>query len=494
MTDSSPTNQPPGSEAASLGQEVGGLLLAPKINTVRLHQAVERLQQLGHEHRIAALAEIRKKAKENPTHPLALQLDGPPSRKYLANVKLLKEAAVNSHVDNKAELEKLEKKLKELTDFASQRQRLIAHMLPVGAPLINPQLLGQRIEKFAHSKHAPRASLYADWLGADLSRKNLDGANFQGAFLDGANLEGTSLIGANLKNVTLVGANLSNAVFTGANLKGANLGGANLTNTKLDKANLNEVIFDKAFLDGADCQGSNMIETTFMGIQAISANFSEANLKRSKWLGINKDADLEEISKSLNIDKAISPIDIGGINFTGANLSFAIMLGCVANDGIKMSKVNLRKASLQRCSFVKADFSYAQFANTNVVMETSIRQSNFTNAIMTASFFRGADLSQSSFHLARLDKSNFSLTNMTNCSAIQISGSATHFERANLTNATFLSSKLVGGIFRNANLSGTCFDDCDLTHSDFSKSTITESTAFINANLSRALLPSSSKK
>lgn len=218
----------------------------------------------------------------------------------------------------------------------------------------------------------------------------------------------------------MVGANLSNAVLTGANLEGANLGSAYLTNTKLDQANLNEVIFDKAFLDGTDCQGATMIETSFLGIQAISANFTDANLSKSKWLGINMDTDIEAIAKNLDLEKAISPLNIGGINFNGANLSFVIMLGCVANDGIRMSKANLIKASFQRCNFNKADFSNSQFSNTNVVLGTSITRSNFTNANISASFFRGADLSQSNFHLARLDKSNFSLSNMTNCSVIQV--------------------------------------------------------------------------
>ena len=80
---------------------------------------------------------------------------------------------------------------------------------------------------------------------------------------------------------------------------------------------------------------------------------------------------------------------------------------------------------------------------------------------------------------------------MTNSSAIQISAAGCHFERANLTNVTFLSSKMIGAAFRNSNLTGTCFDDCDLTHADFSRAKTTESTTFINANLSRALLPQS---
>lgn len=488
MTDPSSTSQPPGNEAVSLGQEMGEIFLSPSPNVARLHAVTQRLQQLGHQHRMTALAEVHKKAKENPNHPLASQLAGPPSRKYLANIKALQEAAKHSHVDNKLELKKVEQQLMEIMELASSRQRLVAHMLPVGMPLMEPQLLGQKIEEFTHTEHGSLAARYADWLGADLSGKNLDGADLQGAFLDGANLKGTSLVGANLENTTLVGANLSNADLTNANLKGANLGGAYLHNTKFCKANLESVIFDKAYLDGTDCQAANMSKSSFLGLQAISANFTDANLTQSKWLGINADADLEKLMNSLDINEMITPLNIGGINFSGANLSYVTMLACIASNGVMMAKVNLTRTTLQHCNFHQADFSGAQFSGTNVVVGSNMTESNFSGAIISASFFRGANLSQSNFHLARLDKTNFSLTNMTNCSAIQVSASATHFDRADLTDATFLSSKMVGAIFRNANLAGTCFDDCDLTHADFSKATTTKSTTFINANLSRALL------
>lgn len=482
----------PAAEASKLGEEVGVIMLSPKPNLVRLNELIKRLKELGDQQRKTALEAIRKKAKDNPKHPLATQLDGPPSRKYLPNIAALRSAEVNLkgiHLNN---LKNTEKNLTKALGIASARYRLTAHMMPVGLPLKNPEVIGQYIEQFASTTHDANASLFADWLGADLTGKNLNGAQLSGAFLDGAKLVGASLVGANLENATLVGADLTDADLSQANLKGANLGCAILKNTKLSKANLQGVIFDKAIMDGLDCQDTNMFKSSFLGIKCLSANFTNANLTQSKWMEMNFDVELEKLNPSIDsLDKMLLPLDIGGIDFTGANLSFALMLGCVAKNGIKMTKVNLAKASLQRCEFNKADFSGAQFASTNVVLGSTMTKTNFVGASITASFFREANLSESNFHLARLDKTNFSLANMTNCSLIQTSGSGTHFERANLTNATFLSSALVGGVFRNANISGTCFDDCDLTHADFSRAKTTESTTFINADLSRALLPQS---
>ena len=488
-----PTSLTPADESSKLGEELGAILVSPKPDVIRLNHLMQQLKELGDQQRKSALAEVRKKAKENPKHPLATQLDGPPSRKYLPSIKSIQEVAEHTHGKEKTTYQMSEKNLRKALAVASSRQRLIAHMLPVGLPLADPQLLGKKVEGFAHSQHAPNASLYADWLGANLSGKNLDGANLQGAFLDGANLQDASLIGANLENTTFVGANLSNTDLTKANLKGANLGGARLHNTKLHGANLEQVIFDKAYLDGVDCQDANMTKTSFLSIQCFGViNFTNANLSYSKWTGIDMEADLEKISaKSPSINDVILPMDIGAINFTGANLSFAIMLGCTAKKGISMAKVNFSKASLQRCCFIEGDFSGAEFISTNVVLGSTMEKSNFVGAKINASFFHGANLSQSNFHLASLDKTNFSLANMQNCSLIQVSAAGSHFERASLFNATFLSSKMVGAIFRNANLTGACFDDCDLTHADFSKATSAKSPTFINANLSRALLPSS---
>ena len=492
MPDSLPTNQTSADEAAKLGEELGAILVSDKPNVVRLNQLMQRLKELGNQQRKKAFEEIRNKAKSNPKHPLATQLDGPPSRKYLPNIQSLKEVAASTVGADKVQYQKTEKALITALAIASSRHRLLAHMMPIGLPIQNPQLLGDQIESLAKTKHAPNAFIYADWLGADLSGKNLDGANLQGAFFDGANFQGASLVGANLENASLAGANLSHTNLTGANLKGVNLGGTHLLGTNLRDANLEEAIFDKATLEGLDCQGANMSKTSFLSIKVVSANFRDANLTHSKWTGIDMDADLEKIStKTPVIDDVILPMDIGGIDFSGADLSFAILLGCVAKNGIKFAKANFSKASLQRCNFKGADFSGAQFASTNVVLGSTMSKSNFSGAKIMASFFHGANLSQSNFHLARLDKSNFSLANMMNCSAIQVSAAGSHFERANLTNTTFLSSKMVGAIFRNANVSGACFDDCDLTHADFSKATAERRPTYIGANLSRVLLPPS---
>lgn len=75
---------------------------------------------------------------------------------------------------------------------------------------------------------------YANLVGVDFSRLQLDFQNFSVATLTGASFAGANLakslfIRADLTNVNFVGANLSGVDFTAAVMTGANLEGANLT-------------------------------------------------------------------------------------------------------------------------------------------------------------------------------------------------------------------------------------------------------------------------
>jgi len=74
---------------------------------------------------------------------------------------------------------------------------------------------------------------YANLVGVDFSRLQLDFQNFSVATLTGASFAGANLakslfIRADLTNVNFVGANLSGVDFTAALMTGANLEGANL--------------------------------------------------------------------------------------------------------------------------------------------------------------------------------------------------------------------------------------------------------------------------
>ena len=75
---------------------------------------------------------------------------------------------------------------------------------------------------------------FANLVGVDFSRLQLDFQNFSVASLAGASFVGANLakslfIRADLSSVNFTGANLSGVDFTAANMTGANMEGANLT-------------------------------------------------------------------------------------------------------------------------------------------------------------------------------------------------------------------------------------------------------------------------
>ena len=79
---------------------------------------------------------------------------------------------------------------------------------------------------------------FANLVGVDFSRLQLDFQNFSVASLTGA-----SFVGANLAKSLFIRADLSNVNFTGANLAGVDFTAANMTGANMEGANLTDAIF-----------------------------------------------------------------------------------------------------------------------------------------------------------------------------------------------------------------------------------------------------------
>jgi uncharacterized protein YjbI with pentapeptide repeats len=79
---------------------------------------------------------------------------------------------------------------------------------------------------------------YANLVGVDFSRLQLDFQNFSVATLTGA-----SFSGANLAKSLFIRADLTNVNFSGANLSGVDFTAAAMTGANLEGANLSEAIF-----------------------------------------------------------------------------------------------------------------------------------------------------------------------------------------------------------------------------------------------------------
>ena len=114
---------------------------------------------------------------------------------------------------------------------------------------------------------------------ADLSNKDLRGANLSGALLYKTNLNKTDLRGANLSNAVLLEADLSEANLSEADLRGAILSNADLREASLFDANLFDADLRGAILRGANLSNANMLGANLSGADLQDANLSEADLR-----------------------------------------------------------------------------------------------------------------------------------------------------------------------------------------------------------------------
>jgi uncharacterized protein YjbI with pentapeptide repeats len=88
-----------------------------------------------------------------------------------------------------------------------------------------------------------------EFIGVDLSDKNLDEANLNGTLLIGANLAQARLNKANLIGADLMDADLKWTSLAGANLTGARLPGANLEGAILYNAILKDISYNDETLE-----------------------------------------------------------------------------------------------------------------------------------------------------------------------------------------------------------------------------------------------------
>ena len=487
----------PPEESVTIANEITDILLSPKPDAKRLAELIKRARELGLAARKLAMEKVKAvmaeqvaKQATGAAPPAKDPLAGPPVRKFKRMVDQLNDAVAKKMM-SPAELEQMQPSLLQVLQAGVVRYRRSAHMMPEGGALADPKELGDHIASQALLA-APVLPAGSDWVGADLSGKNLDGINLAGVFLDGANFSGASMVGANLSDATFARANFSNVDLSKANMAGANLGRANFTSAKLDGANLTKAVLDYAVLQDVSLVGAVLEKATLIGVHLRGVDLSGSNMNECKFIGLKTEAGpevIDEIASGMpSLDSQIEPIDFGQVDATGVSLHRGLLLGC-RGQKVKFSGVDLLRASLAHTEFLESDFTNANFQSTNVVLDSSLARSNFQGARLTASFFREVDLSVCDMRGADLSNSNFGLANMTSVNAVGAQAGGARFERTELKQATFASAQLTGALFMGASLTRTNFMSADLTHADFSKSNSEGGTSFADATILHTKLP-----
>ncbi len=188
----------------------------------------------------------------------------------------------------------------------------------------------------------------ATLLGVDFSNVSLRHAQLHLADLDRADLSGGDLTNCGLVDVTFRDANLRLANLTAAKLSGANFVRANLDNANLFLAELNQ----------ASLEGARMSYANLRGAKLEQANLSKAVLRHSDFTPPGGEGINCENGASL-VEANLSWCDCSDVDFTGANLTGAILAGTV-----------VRNANLDRAMFGSNILNYLDLSSARNLDKT----------------------------------------------------------------------------------------------------------------------------
>ncbi|MEM7744291.1 MAG: pentapeptide repeat-containing protein [Pseudomonadota bacterium] len=234
---------------------------------------------------------------------------------------------------------------------------------------------------------------YRNWLdrldAPQLQRRDLAGANIQGAFLPGADLRYTALQQAFLVDAQLQGVDLFGALLEGADLRNTRLQGASLVDADLRGANL----------WNAQMHGANLVYVELQAANLPSVHMQAANFSNAKLQGAN-----------------LAQAQMQGANFTLAEMQGAILRGAQMQGasfrdspmlGAKLGYAQMQGANLVVAQMQGADLAFAQAQGANF-LGVEMRKANLKGALMQGANLRnakmqGSDCTDADFLAALVD-------------------------------------------------------------------------------------------
>jgi len=319
-----------------------------------------------------------------------------------------------------------------------------------------------------------------DFRLADLSMTNLSGVPVADSLFSGANFTGADISSVSFgyfvdfSEVNFTNANLSGSGLDMANFEGAIFFNTNLTNAHFNDANmrgldLTTAYFSNTSLAGADVSGANLSGVDLTGVSALyGINFSGADLSFANmgWMLIDSvDFRSANLTGAIFERSNLRSVDFRESVLDGSDFFLAYL------EAVNMSGVDLRTVSFDRIYIEDSDFSGCNLSNVDL-FEFSTYSSNFSGVDMSGSrSYRltmvGVDLSNANLSEIILEESGFS---------------------GDFTNVNFSGSSMVGvgfgdAIFNGAIFDGVNFSEASLLYADFSTAASLKNINFSNAIL-----------
>jgi len=228
----------------------------------------------------------------------------------------------------------------------------------------------------------------------------------------------------------------------------------------------------------------NFSSFTFKGIDFYSCYFTECNFTEATFIGCRLPPG--GMKGVIFTNATFEGCKLISCNFSGVYLTGAKFIGGDCNGSVFSEVSDLKGAAFSSgIAMAKVDFSGLDLSGI-VIDSKTITGANFDEVVFDDGFtFQGSNLSQSTFVESRLKKSSFLLCNMTDvdftgadlsCATFEFKASNNmDFSKADLTNASFSSdfeSEFVRFYFNDAFLSGATFYSMNMRRCVFSESTL----------------------
>lgn len=336
-----------------------------------------------------------------------------------------------------------------------------------------------------------------------LSRRVLDGANFEKVSFKKTKLNGCKLSSAKLNGAIFNETELKNIKATHASMKDCKFSNVNLTGSELNLCNLNKSEFNNTNFELTKLTNCNLDNCKFSNVNLEKSNFINCNLKNITMdfdkllvrLRVNKinlegsTIDNVTINNNLNIFKSLN-------NVTNTIKSLILsselkerVLTCIISDkifidcvfgNILLDDVRLNNCEFKNCEFLdesvffRAKIDNCKFINCNFKNFRG-HSSRYINCV-----FKGCDLKNIDFRSCAMKDIVFS-----DCTLNNSDFTNTHLINATFdTNTTLFQSKMIQCKFSELHFS----ENVNLQQLDFQSSTGLENSNFDRLNMEAARL------
>ena len=268
----------------------------------------------------------------------------------------------------------------------------------------------------------------------DVERMLAAGESFAGRNLSGTDLSGLHFQGVDFKEANLMGARLENARLTDADLRDASMG----------EVRANGSCWMKVNLEGADLTGSDLANAEFSEVSMAGTLAEQATFRGARFHGCRAR------------QAVFSEGDFAGARFVQCDLSAA-----------DFSEAVLEGARIERCDLSEASLGGVRGATVHVTdsiltLLRAAEKARFCNAVFerctgTGTHWEESDLTEARFVCCDLENANFEKCTMVRA----------NLDAADLKNANLRKSDLAGASLRATNLFLAGMQGANLTGADF---------------------------